>query len=483
MGAKNAKASSPKQNGETQQDTQEPKQDNKLEILEPVSNEGKLFWLVKKTTKKSGSNTNRSIKEIIKENALLIDVVTFELKPAGLWRCNRCLGEFEFNSGTPQHCPKCDRQSSFHQITKEINPDLWRIPKWQDINKMDLKQLYIEVSELIKQLIVFAEPIEYKIFTLWIISTWKLESWETVGFPCFIGLANSGKSTALRIIHYLGYRAPKASGVTMAAIPRLCHYHNVTLLVDEAHNKLDPKTETGSSMLDFIKDSYKRDSTYITCDLNDQSKLIVTKNFGFKAFAGEKITFNPALLTRSFVFWMDKADPPIAKLSYKENELADLQNKLLNYRLKTDAPPDLGNDFILKGRTREIFESIIQTAKHIGIPCDDILQYAIDRDQKEEDDLKNSIPGEILVIIKRFEETLWNNEPDRIDIQEILTELGWSENDSAQKLGYYLKNMGLATKKINRIRYIFIQEPGNSKRLKQLYKRYKLVVEEKQRTL
>jgi len=454
-------------------------------LSEPVfSSEGKPCWIVKRTEKKSISDLKKPTSEIIKENRPLIDAIIFELKPSGIWKCKRCGAETENTIEIPTFCPSCDRQTNFQQITKVFNPDLWKIPIWKDIENLDMKLTYKKMLDLIKKLIVFSDEIEYKIYALWIISTWKLESWGTVGFPCFIGLPNSGKSQALILIHYLGYRAPKASGVTMAAIPRLCHHHNVTLLIDEAHNKLNPENETGAGLLDFIKDSYKRGSVYISCDNNDQEKLIVTKNFGFKAFAGEK-TFNTGLLTRGIIFWMMKANPEIAKFEYVEDELRNVQTELLNYRLKTDNPPDLGNDFPLKGRTREIFESIIATAKHIGIPYDDILNYAKERDKKEDEELKSSLQGEILSIIKENEESPFKPDaPDRIELHEILQNLEWEVNkENSQKLGYYLKNLGLTTKKIDKIRFIFLQEPENAKRLKLLYRRYKLVDDSRQKTI
>lgn len=459
-----------------------------INIGEPVLNEkNELYWLHKHFKKQS--EKIRTAKEILEKDVPLIEVPYFSLEKQGIWTCNRCGARIFSNPNRPEICYKdqggCDRASTFRPYTKIINSDLWKIPFWKDIDNLDMKTTYKKMLELIKKLIVFSDEIEYKIYTLWIISTWKLECWTTVGFPCFIGLPNSGKSQALRLIHYLGYRSPKASGVTMAAIPRLCHYHQVTLLIDEAHNKLNPQNETGAGLLDFIKDSYKKDSVYITCNNDNQEELVVTKNFGFKAFAGEK-SFNSSLLTRGFIFWMMKANPEIAKFEYVENELREIQTELLNYRFKTDNPPDLGNDFPLKGRTREIFESIIATAKHIGVPCDDILNYAKERDKKDDDELKASLQGEILLIIKDHEENPSADDIalERIELNNILENLEWEVNkENAQKLGYYLKNMGLITKKIGKIRYIFLQDPENEKRLKLLYRRYKFVDDSKQKTI
>lgn len=363
---------------------------------------------------------------------------------------------------------------------EEINPDLWKIPEWKDIppEELDMKKLFEDTLSLIKKLVVFQKEIEYKIYVLWIFSTWKLEAWDTVGFPVFIGMPDSGKTRALRIIHKLAYRTLKASGTTQAVIPRLCHYYNITLLIDEAHAKLNPRTESGARLLEFVKDSYKKGAVYIVSDNNDQQKVIVTRNFGFKAFAGEK-SFNPSLLTRSLPFWMDKAEPEIAKLSYVEEELGRIQTALLNYRFKTDNPPDLGNNFELRGRVREIFESIIATGKHIGIPVDDIIEYARNRVKEEFEALKDTPQYEILTILKKGEETPFSeNEINRISTDTILIELGWFNENSKealrnrQKLGYIFKDMGLKTKVEKDGRFLYYNE--NEDRLKQLYRRFKL---------
>jgi hypothetical protein len=253
------------------------------EILEPVLNDkNELSWLTRHYEKRSTKDTNRPMGEIIKESAPLVDVPIYSLKPHGLWKCRKCGAETQSITEKPDYCKSGDHSSTFERVTKIIKPDLWKIPHWEDI-EINKKELYENMLTIIKNLIVFSDEIEYQIYTLWIMSTWKLEAWDTVGYPVFIGIPNSGKSQALLVIHNLGYRAPKASGVKSASIPRLCHYYNVTLLIDECHNKLNPKTETGSELIDFCKDSYKRGSVYITCDNDDQEELKVTRNFGFKA--------------------------------------------------------------------------------------------------------------------------------------------------------------------------------------------------------
>lgn len=269
-----------------------------------------------------------------------------------------------------------------------------------------------------------------------------------------------------------------------AAVPRLCHYHDITLLIDEAHSKLNPKSDSGSALLDFVKDGYKKGSVYITCDNNDQEKIVVTKNFGFKAFAGEK-SFNPGLLSRSLIFYMFKGTPEIAKLNYAEDDFVKLRTKLLNYRYKTSEPPDLGNEFELKDRTREIFESIIATGMHIGVDVSEIIEHAKERSKFEEEALKETNQYQILQIIKNKEgNPALDDAPEGIFTWTILDELGWTtgdiseDNKKSQSLGYYLKNMGLNTKGKGKKRIIMVQKEPNNKRLKNLYKRYKIEYQE-----
>lgn len=399
----------------------------------------------------------------------------FYVIPPNIQECSKCGKEY-VSKETLFFCPHCNRKSIFIPITPAINPDLWKIPEWKDLKNFNMRETFEKALKLTKRMVIFQSDIQYKIYTLWIFSTWKVECFDAVGFLIFIGPPNSGKSRALDIIHELAYRAPKASGVTAAAIPRLTHNYNITLLIDEAHNKLNPRVEQGANLLDFIKDSYRRGSVYIVSDSNDDNNVIVRRNFGFKAIAGEK-SFNPALLSRAIVFWMENAEPEIAKLDYVTDELGEIKTILLNYRYKMPCPPDLGNDFELKGRNREIFESIIRTGLQIGIDVDDIIDYAKGLKEEEREELKNSLEYDILTIIKNGSVIPYSNdEIDGVFTDTILSKIGWnSENadelrKNKQRLGYILRNLGVKTRRTAGGR--FIPFDINEERLKQLYKRF-----------
>jgi len=444
------------------------------EVTEPVITEkGERKWL-KITEKKYYPAEPRPVKEMIEEPREPETKTEFELKEPCLWQCARCGCVIKSNPEPPIECFKeqggCGRTTKFRMITKPIN-EIWKLPIWKD-EEVDGFGLYQDIYELIKQLVIFPREMHYKVITLWIISTWKRECFDSVGFPVFRGIIGSGKTRALNIIAELGYRVVSASSATFPAIATLSHYHNVTLTIDEADNRLQPKYEKGSELLDFVKQSYKRGSKYVISDVDHVGEVIARNNFGFKAFAGEK-SFNPALVSRGIDIFMEKGDPPVPKMKYMEIDFEKIRTQLLNYKYKTDDPPDLGEGFILKGRLREVYESIIRTAMHIGQTTDDIIEFALEVEKEEQEEMRASIQHDILLVIKGHSENqTLDDAPEQIFVKDIVDGIGWSgENRATQKLGYILKNMGL--KKVRRMNGTVILLTGsNSKRLGYLYRRY-----------
>lgn len=443
------------------------------EQKEPVltkNNEKK--WLIIK--KEKSFNSSRPAKEIIKNPDPPELVTKFNLEEPNLWQCNKCSNVIKSNPEPPIYCPKdrggCGRTSSFKQLTKPIG-DIWRLPIWEDIDYEGVL-LFQEMYDLIKNLIVFPREIHYKIFTLWIISTWKADCFDAVGFPVFRGIISSGKTRALNIIKELGYRVVSASSATFPAIATLSHYWNVTLTIDEADNRLNPRHERGSELLDFVKQSYKKGSMYVVSNVDKKDEVIARNNFGFKAFAGEK-NFNSALVSRGIDIFMEKAEPKCPKMKYMTIDYEKLRTRLINYKYKTNCPPDLGENYELKGRLREVYESIIRVALHLGVKTDDIIEFAKEKKKEEEEELKTSIQHDILdVIVKRTENETLDDAPEAVAVSDIVEGIGWDgEKRANQKLGYILKNMGL--KKIRRKDGMFVPLTGSNKHhLDYLYRRY-----------
>jgi len=448
------------------------------EVMEPVIYNGEPRWLFVKQ-KKVIHDSGRNAKAIVNNPDMEPPetVTAFKIKKQGLWQCQKCGCIIESNPSEPIACYEdqggCGRTATFKPITKIIKTGIWKLPIWEE-NEVDPFEIYDTINNVMHELVIFPEEIYYKIFALWIISTWKQECWETVGFPVFRGIIGSGKTRALNVIQALAYRSVPAAIVSFSALSRLSEYWNISITIDEANNRLNPKYESGAKLLDFIKQSYKKGSVYISSDLNDQKEVITTHNFGFKAFAGEK-TFNAALVSRGIDVFMEKSIPPAAKMEYLEEELSMIRTMLLNYKYKTDNPPDLGRSFILTGRTREVYESIISTGMHIGQEVDDIIEFASEKEKEMEEEMQGTIEYEILQIIKNYRENeTLDDAPEAIKISDICDGLGWEDKKDKQKLGYRLKNMGLKTKRKSIGKVIVLTDHTNSRRLGYLYRRYRL---------
>ena len=265
-----------------------------------------------------------------------------------------------------------------------------------------------------------------------------------------------------------------SSGVTFPAMVRASHYFQAGILLDEVQNKLNPRDEKGREYIDFIKPSYRIGSKYTVADKEDQEQIISYKNFGFKAFAGER-SFDSGLMDRTIIFDMEKDFPEITDFQDIQNDFDDIQTRLLNYRYKLDDPPKLENG-VLKGRTKEIFECIICTGKHIGENTEDLIKYALNLEKEKEEELTNTIEWDILKAIKNAEcnETL-DDTPTEIKYTDILQTIGWdTEKKTSQRLGYILiKKFRLKTKRKTNGTVLLLTEPKNERRLKYLFKRYK----------
>jgi len=448
-------------------------------ILEPVLTEsGEKKWLI--ITEKKVFPANRTAKEIVEDPDREPEIINqFELRDDCLWECLKCGCVVRSNPDPPVECSAnlggCGRQSNFKVVTDEIIP-LWKLPVWKDIpvEDLDMQNTYMDLLNLVKSLVVFQEEIQYQLYTLWIISTYKVERWNAVPFLIFRGLISSGKTQALELAGNLGYRLMLATGASFPAIVRASHEYQAGLLIDEIDNKIDKRTENGRNYIDFLKPSYKRGQHYFTADLNNQRKIQQYKNFGFKAFAGEKGGYDQAMFSRAIDFQMEQDYPEIMGIKYAEQEINRIQTILLNYRYKTTDPPELGENG-LRGRNREIFECIIATAMHIGIEHKDIIKYVKMIEEEKLEDFRNTIEWEVLNAIKNIEnlETL-DDAPETLDFKDLAERLGWEyDRKTGQKIGYILgKKFFLKTKRMNRGTVLLLNHDKNIRKLKYLYRRY-----------
>lgn len=448
----------------------------KKTIKEPILNDNDPKWLYV-IFKESIPEDDRKIKQALEKPLPLETKTIFEIKNPGIWQCKRCGATIQSIKEKPHYCSECKRESNFEQNTETIDPDLWKLPIWKDIpvEDLDMHNTFIDMLQTIKQCLIFPEEIQYKLYTLWIISTWKTGNWETIPFLIFRGLIETGKTRALDLISELGYRTIQASGISIKAVFRFGDIYGANILIDEIDNKIDHRTESGREMIDYLKPSYRTGSYYYAADRENPKKIQKYKNFGFKAFAGEKGGYDQAIFSRSIDFQMEQDYPSVMELKTLEWIFNNFRTILLNYRYKTNNPPELPEDIFLKGRNREIYSCIIRTAMHIGIEYQDIINFIQETETEKQQEIENTNEYQVLKVIHDYEcQPTLDDAAETISYSDIAEQLGW-DPDKRQKLGYiFKKKLILKTKRRNNGSVLLLTDPKNIRKLKSLYRRFKL---------
>jgi len=453
----------------------------KILAREPILNNHEPKWLIVK--EKINPPNKQELEMITKgEEVDWLKEKVFEIVEPNQWRCLKCYA-ISTAEEQPSHCLSCDRNSQFEIVTGKINTKRWKLPTWKDIPQDEISMIlvYDDLKKTIKKCIVFPEEILYDLYALWIIASYKRESFGTICFLMFLGLVESGKTRGLDLLRELGYQMIHTTGVTFPCMCRYTDKFQAGILIDEIDNKIDKRTEDGRRYLDFLKPSYRRGSVYATADKENQDETKEYSNYGFKVFAGERGGRDYALLSRCIVFKMEQFYPEIPELEYIQDDLNELQNILLNYRYKFNDPEPLPIDFPLEGRDREIFGCLIQIAHHIGIDYQHILDFIYERKQELIEELQDTDEYLILKAIYNAEtlETL-DDAPESISYSDIAEHCGWDLDieegkKKRQRIGYILhKKFHLKTKRMNNGTVLLLRDEKNIKKLENYYRRYQM---------
>ena len=141
-----------------------------LKLLEPVINDKEEpCWLVINGYEKVANGKTKIIKDKKGKNPKIVNDTPlkekpkFELQPMGLWQCQPCGCIIRTDGKEPMECYEnqggCARKTNFEVLTKRINPNLWKIPKWKDIptDDIDMQGLYNDLLKLTKRCIIFVK--------------------------------------------------------------------------------------------------------------------------------------------------------------------------------------------------------------------------------------------------------------------------------------------------------------------------------------
>jgi len=402
-----------------------------------------------------------------------------------LWKCEKCGAEIISEKYT-----KCTTKGCNGVVTRITDPTpmssgnnsipYWCFPEYIQIDNINIKDVYLKINEVMKRLYKFADDLDYKLYTLWIISTYKIDYWDTVPFFIFFGDTNTGKTMSAVFGADMGHKIIPPGSISGAAVVRAADLFGAGVSIDEAHHELK-KDHGNIQLFKFCKESHRRGSVYIVAHKDNQRQLISYSSFGFKQFMTED-QLPRQIRNRSITISTYKAVPELPNRSFlKDGQFDDLKNKLFNWSKNTNEPPILDRDFKLTGRERDVYGPLIRIAMMIGIDYDDIISHAIESRKVESEKVKSGLDNEVAEIIFYLYE---NKKLDIIPFFMIRKRVYPFDDDNeptsdecrvqGTQIGRILRKMGFTTKKSHGKTYLNINESGNMKVLKTIIKRYEL---------
>jgi len=388
----------------------------------------------------------------------------------GLWQCKRCnhtthIPLYDGKFMEPFECENdvCGRKGPFKPLfPKELIKPIWKLPI--DAIECTPTGLYEEIYLFVREYLIL-KPVEYHIYTLWIMASWLVDDFDTCPYLLFIAPKESGKSQAILLLQHLCYRAVLSISVTSAALFRSIELWHITLLIDEAESQIRMDTESGQALYGCLNGGYKRDSYAIR--IEGDNRIPTTYDvFGFKGIASTKV-FHPTLESRSIIINMTQGKPK--KMIINKMDANILRSKLLYWRFSTLNKLPLILPESKSGRIIEMFISLFTVAQIFKnksgvktiISYDDLEKILKDKIKELEglrkEEEVESVEAQILQAVDKLEERCkegYTDEKDMIKIMEIADylkhERGWEEEPGREKInttvGRRLKVMGLHTK-------------------------------------
>lgn len=385
----------------------------------------------------------------------------------GRWRCWKCDREFFSSVSPPVMCPKCNKKSQFDVLSPPIFDEPWT-PYGEPIIYGDLDGLFQEVCGFIRDHLVLRSDAEYMIMALWIIASYKQGCFDTVPYLQFIGPIESGKTRGLRVLDMLAYRPMNNISISPSALCRMIELFHPTVLLDQAEQKFNLKSERGCEMYDIFMSGYQRGQNYVVASKDDDVNVVSRDVFGFKAVASTRV-FDEAFTSRSIQFKMKQDAPVVKRISTGSyDRAAKLRNMLLYFHLKEEVLPDVDVDMI--GRRYELFYPLLCVGKVFDVTVEDVKEYLVEDREKMDVEMSDTLEADILREIKIIQDAI--DVIDRVRVGEIAMRL----DVKPHVVGYRLKNMNIPRGHGRDGAFIDFNDKKTTTELSYLYSKYHVEV-------
>ena len=185
-----------------------------------------------------------------------------------------------------------------------------------------------------------------------VLSTWVIDQLPVAPYLAFIGLPQSGKSTALAVLNLLCRRALLTGDISSAGVYEICNSVMPTLLIDEAGTAGNKR-----ALFHLLRTGNTRDVTVIR-------RRGSFKLFGAKAMSWTELPNDPALNSRCVLISMTETQrTDLKKASDSEiiKVAGELQKQFLQFRLAnygTLRLPYVAGAEKIHSRSRDLYEAL-----------------------------------------------------------------------------------------------------------------------------
>jgi len=307
---------------------------------------------------------------------------------------------------------------------------------------------YKNTKELTDQITSFIHrniqlpPFFEKFIPRLILFYWLFEKFPFIPYLHFVGRTSTGKTTAMKIIGMLCYKAIDTTGsLTIAALFRVATAWKGTFLIDE----FEKVGENSREIVAFLKaGTTDRLILRVEGERKKQVEAYLVKSP--KMFTSENPISDSGLASRTIVIKMEENTRELPLYFLKEDfqEAQEIRNKLLLWRLRNYDKVNL-KDIKYGFPELKVFDRRVQQViTPIYYFSDnetkkDILKFAQEQEVETKNERLESLPGKIFEMM--VEEWEVGNE---VQVKELTTKL----NEQNKELGYKSE---LTSEKVSRI--------------------------------
>lgn len=273
--------------------------------------------------------------------------------------------------------------------------------------EVDAGSLFREVKGFIQKLVDVEE--EYQnILAACVLLSYQQEQLQSVPYLFIYGDNESGKTTVLKLLSKLCYRA--LFGVTIPSADLYSYLEDEEtigcILEDEIQG-----VEKDVDKIKIYKSGYARGVKVPRVIMTENSRYIKYFNtFCFKACAGEQIPRLKGFAERFIFIQMVEGSPEVEWVDLTNEDFEKmrvLRNKLLKWRMLTRSMNLPEIPLKIKGRIKEIWKPILQVT--YGLPVYESLERFVEAQEKERlSGRQNTLEGKIVKIVTE----ILNNKTD-----------------------------------------------------------------------